>query len=250
MIRTIGHSTHERDEFIARCRHGGVRTVVDIRSHPTSRWPWFRREEMDPTLNPDSWLTRAGIGYRWVPQLGGWTAQHMNQTIKVQPSTGMPLPYGTEPSGTYIVQERKLVDWAIGHGVDIAAYSRGYFPKGRIAADLESATAGPSWSNQGLFDYAWFTALPEFQNAAEMLIRESQSGYSLYRPGLMCSEFLWWKCHRSMVADYLHWQGAHVTHLQPRMTDHARVIGNRLDRYPDAVRATWGPDRRPRPGRA
>lgn len=249
MIRTIGHSTHEPEEFIARCRHGGVRTVVDIRSHPTSKWEWFRREAMDPALNPDSWLAKAGLHYAWVPQLGGWTAQHMSQTLKVQPATYMPLPYGT-PSGAYTLKEVKLVDWARDRGVDIAAYSRGYFPKGRIAADIEQAAAGPSWSNQGLYDYAWFTALPEFQTAIEWLIRESQPGYSLVRPGLMCAEFLWWKCHRSMVADYLVWQGAHVEHLQPRMTDHARALGNRLDRYPEPVRATWGPDRRRSLGRA
>lgn len=249
MIRTIGHSTHEPEEFIARCKHGGVRTVVDIRSHPTSKWEWFRREAMDPQLNPESWLAKAGLRYVWVPQLGGWTAQHMNQTLAVRPSTGMPLPFGT-PSGAYTLQETKLADWATAKGVDIAAYSRGYFPKGRIAAALEQATAGPSWSNQGLYDYAWFTALPEFQQAIEWLMRESQPGYSLSRPALMCAEFLWWKCHRSMVADYLVWQGAHVEHLQPRMTDHARALGNRLDRYPAAVRETWGPDRRRSLGRA
>lgn len=243
MIRTIGHSTHEPDEFIARCRHGGIKTVVDIRSHPTSKWEWFRREEMDPALNPGSWLTKAGIGYRWIPQLGGWTAQHLTATLPVQPSTRMPLPYGTR-DGAYTMLEVKLADWATEHGVDIEAYSRGYFPKGRIAAALEQATAGPAWSNQGLYDYAWFTALPEFQRAIEVLVRESQPGYSLRAPGLMCAEFLWWKCHRSMVADYLHWQGVAVAHLQPRMTHHAQAIGNRLERYPEAVRATWGPDRR------
>lgn len=240
MIKTIGHSTHEPDEFVGRCRHGGVRTVVDIRSHPTSKWEWFRREVMDPELNPDSWLAKAGLRYMWLPQLGGWTSRHLSEQIAVQPSTGMPLPQGA-PSGAFTMKKVNVKDWATAHGVDVDAYARGYFPKGRIGSEVADRTEGiPHWSNQGLYDYAWYTALPEFRSAAETLIRESQPGYSLQRPALMCAEFLWWKCHRSMVADYLHWRGAKVQHLQPKLTGHGDVIGNRLQRYPIQVRRVWG----------
>lgn len=245
MIRTIGHSTHEPEEFVARCKHGGVRTVVDVRSHPTSRWEWFRRENMDPELNPNSWLAKAGLQYAWMPELGGWTARHLDEPLLVQPATGMPLPADAR-DGAHTLQQVKLAEWATGHGVDISAYARGFFPKNRIAAS--TAVPGTAWTNQGLYDYAWYTALPEFRKAAEQLADQAHEGGELERPAIMCAEFLWWKCHRSMVADYLYWRGKTVWHLQPRMTDHAAAIGNRIERYPEQVRAVWGaqvPHKRP-----
>ncbi|HEX6761793.1 MAG TPA: DUF488 domain-containing protein [Gaiellaceae bacterium] len=33
------------------------------------------------------------------------------------------------------------------------------------------------------------------------------------RPCLMCSETLWWRCHRRLIAEVLHARGEHVVHL-------------------------------------
>jgi uncharacterized protein (DUF488 family) len=33
------------------------------------------------------------------------------------------------------------------------------------------------------------------------------------RPCLMCSETLWWRCHRRLIAELLHARGEHVAHL-------------------------------------
>jgi uncharacterized protein (DUF488 family) len=33
------------------------------------------------------------------------------------------------------------------------------------------------------------------------------------RPCLMCSETLWWRCHRRLIAELLHARGEHVVHL-------------------------------------
>jgi uncharacterized protein (DUF488 family) len=56
---------------------------------------------------------------------------------------------------------------------------------------------------------------------------------------VMCSEGMWWRCHRSMLADYLVTAGAEVTHLQPRELDHAEVVRERLSRYAPEVLAAW-----------
>lgn len=65
-IHTIGHSTLEADRFAELLMMHGVATLVDVRSHPGSRHhPQFNSEGMR------IWLARKGIGYRWLPDLGG-----------------------------------------------------------------------------------------------------------------------------------------------------------------------------------
>lgn len=65
-IHTVGHSTRSTEEFIALLRAHGIRQIADIRTVPKSR------------RNPQFWsdvleadLAAAGIGYRWIPRLGG-----------------------------------------------------------------------------------------------------------------------------------------------------------------------------------
>jgi uncharacterized protein (DUF488 family) len=65
-VWTIGHSTRTFDAFVAALRGFGVELVADVRRFPGSRrLPQFSR----PTLAPA--LESAGIGYCWLPQLGG-----------------------------------------------------------------------------------------------------------------------------------------------------------------------------------
>ena len=66
VIRTLGHGTLGREDFLALCGSAGVGTVVDVRRYPGSRrHPHFGREAMEV------WLGDAGVGYRWLPALGG-----------------------------------------------------------------------------------------------------------------------------------------------------------------------------------
>ena len=65
-VWTIGHSTLAADEFVGRLRAHGLEAVADVRRFPGSRrHPHFAREAME------GWLGDAGIGYAWLPQLGG-----------------------------------------------------------------------------------------------------------------------------------------------------------------------------------
>ena len=65
-IRTLGHGALDTDRFLALCRAAGVGTVVDVRRYPGSRrHPHFARDAMA------GWLAEAGIGYRWLVELGG-----------------------------------------------------------------------------------------------------------------------------------------------------------------------------------
>jgi len=60
MIKTIGHSNHAIERFIALLTAGGVEAVVDVRSMPYSRrFPQFGRERLTQSLSA------AGILYRY-----------------------------------------------------------------------------------------------------------------------------------------------------------------------------------------
>ncbi|MCW5732706.1 MAG: DUF488 domain-containing protein [Enhydrobacter sp.] len=66
-IKTIGHSNHPVERFIALLRQGGVERLVDVRSMPWSRrFPQFGREQLARNL------AEAGIAYVWEGEtLGG-----------------------------------------------------------------------------------------------------------------------------------------------------------------------------------
>lgn len=196
MIHSIGHSTLERDKFVHALR--GVPIVIDIRSHPSSKWPQFRKEELEV------WLPEAGLGYEWEPRLGGWTSKHLC-----------------------------LADEMAKHGVDVKCYAHGKFPKQRIALGIEPGDK-PAWTNQGLYDFSWFMTLPEFLDAADELIERGK----VEDFAMMCCEGPWYKCHRSMVSDYMVFRGSDVRHLPGKKT-HAQSIGNRIERYDPEIISIW-----------
>jgi uncharacterized protein (DUF488 family) len=65
-IFSVGHGARALDELVATLCAGGVATVADVRSFPGSRrHPQFGREALDRSL------ADVGLGYRWLPALGG-----------------------------------------------------------------------------------------------------------------------------------------------------------------------------------
>lgn len=265
MITTFGHSTLERVAALKMLDSGGVDVLIDVRSHPTSRFTQWQRQHLARWVPLD---TEKQIAYQWWPELGGWDVRHAHDSGLV-----------------YAMRDV---------GVDLMAYSGGAFPKQRIAKTLsadsdpacpmhgyssrttpetrpaipDGATMSqsvrgsasgaesvpsrivdtcscadytrqhPQWTNVGLRDYAWFTSLPEFNTGLDRLIamfgRDDQP-----TAALMCAEAVWWRCHRSMIADVLVARGVEVRHL-PQWKDHLDCgVYDRIGRYPEAVRACW-----------
>ena len=58
--------------------------------------------------------------------------------------------------------------------------------------------------------YADHMDTPAFRGAVQALIRRAEAGERL---AVMCAETLWWRCHRSLVADALVCRGVDVVHL-------------------------------------
>lgn len=89
-------------------------------------------------------------------------------------------------------------------------------------------TAWRSASFQGYADY--------MQTAAfKMAIKELEHLAQKQRVAFMCSEAVWWRCHRSLVSDYLKADGWKVWHImeEAKATEHpytapAKVVQGKL----------------------
>ena len=94
------------------------------------------------------------------------------------------------------------------------------------------------WSNQSFHNYADYALSPEFHAGLEHLIQQGRRR----RCALMCSEAVWWRCHRRIVADHLIARGETVFHimgegrLEPaRLTSGAVAEGDNPVFYPAAT---------------
>ncbi|XID75252.1 DUF488 family protein [Alkanindiges sp. WGS2144] len=84
------------------------------------------------------------------------------------------------------------------------------------------------WRVSGFHNYADYALSDEFTAAFNALIALGQKT----RLALMCSEAVWWRCHRRIITDYLLLNGYLVDHLlMPGRVDHAvpTVGAKRLD---------------------
>ena len=68
------------------------------------------------------------------------------------------------------------------------------------------------WRNESFRGYADHMASAEFLSGIERLLPLAEA----QRTALMCSEAVWWRCHRSMIADHLKSLGVRVCHIMDR----------------------------------
>ncbi|WP_354357432.1 DUF488 domain-containing protein [Pedobacter sp. UYP30] len=66
-----------------------------------------------------------------------------------------------------------------------------------------------AWRNASFKGYADYMETGEFKGAAEILEQLAEEANVAF----MCSEAVWWRCHRSLVADYLKIRGWNVMHI-------------------------------------
>ena len=145
-VRTIGHSNHSLDTFIAMVRSACVDAIVDVRSFPRSRTnPQFNIDTL-----PDE-LELYQIGYSHWPDLGGR----------------------------------------------------------RNKQDVVPPEVNALWRNRSFHNYADYALTAWFRAALDRLIAFS----SHKSPALMCSEAVWWRCHRRIITDYLIARNVEVLHI-------------------------------------
>lgn len=65
------------------------------------------------------------------------------------------------------------------------------------------------WRNESFRGYADYMETKEFRAGIGRLLNIA----STQRIAIMCSEAVWWRCHRSMISDYLKVKGTEVNHI-------------------------------------
>jgi uncharacterized protein (DUF488 family) len=164
-IWTIGHSTRSIEEFLSLLAEFRIEVIADVRSFPGSRkYPQYGREALAASLVAN------GIGYHWLPALGG-----RRRLLPNSPNT--------------------------------------------------------AWRNTSFRAYADYMSTTEFAHGLLQLLEIANKA----RTAIMCSEALWWRCHRSMIADALCVRGSEVVHILDArhsvvhpMTSPARVVAGVL----------------------
>src|SRR5918995_1063212 len=100
---------------------------------------------------------------------------------------------------------------------------------GRRQARLNSKNT--AWNNEGFRGYADHMETAEFQQGVEQLLELAQKQST----AVMCAEAVWWRCHRSLISDYLKAKGVKVVHIlsEKKTEEHpytpvARIVEGRL----------------------
>ena len=100
---------------------------------------------------------------------------------------------------------------------------------GRRKTTIDSHNTG--WRLDAFRGYADYMETEMFKKAME----ELEYSASKKRVAFMCAEAVWWRCHRSLVSDYLKQQGWKVLHIMGKgkseehpYTGPARIVDNKL----------------------
>ena len=107
-----------------------------------------------------------------------------------------------------------------------------HFPElgGRRKAKPDSKNT--AWRNESFRGYADYMETDDFRNGIARLVDlANQSGPT----AIMCAEAVWWRCHRSLISDYLKARGVEVLHIldekkvEPHpFTSAARIVTGQL----------------------
>ena len=161
-VWTIGHSTRPIEVVLAVLASHEIEVIADVRRFPGSRrHPQFGAEALEHSL------AGHGIGYRWLPALGG----------RRRPDDGSP---------------------------------------------------NTGWRHPAFRAYADHIAGEEFaEGLFELLVLAGG-----LRTAIMCSETLWWRCHRRLIADVLTSLDFSVVHIHDatKAEPHRLVAPARIER--------------------
>lgn len=106
----------------------------------------------------------------------------------------------------------------------------------RKAAHAIDPEVNGFWENQSFHRYADYALSATFSEGLDRLIDLATPPRL---PAIMCSEAVWWRCHRRIIADYLIARGIPVVHLMPdgrldpaTLTKGAHLMADHTVTYP------------------
>src|SRR6266513_1736598 len=96
-----------------------------------------------------------------------------------------------------------------------------------------------AWRNASFRGYADYMETEQFQKGIERLLDvAAEAGPT----AIMCAEAVWWRCHRSLISDYLKVRGVEVMHIldankiEPHpYTSAARIVDGELSYQPESL---------------
>ena len=119
------------------------------------------------------------------------------------------------------VGRESLADWLPGLGIGYRWEER---LGGRRRLPPGEPVADGWWTVAQFAAYAAHTRTPEFAVALDEVLGTARQR----RVAVLCSEFVWWRCHRRLIADVVVLgRGLPVEHLMPdgRLTPHQPAAG-------------------------
>src|SRR5437773_7863337 len=97
-----------------------------------------------------------------------------------------------------------------------------------------------AWRNVSFRGYADYMETEEFRKGVERLLDLAREAGPA---AIMCAEAVWWRCHRSLISDYLKARGIEVIHIlnadktEPHpFTAAARIVNGKLSYASDRDR--------------
>jgi uncharacterized protein (DUF488 family) len=172
-----------------------------------------------PALGPPATLWTVGHSTRSAEDFRGLLRAHgVTRVAEVRRFAGSRRYPHFHPDAL----ERSLADGGIGYTAmpDLGG-------RRRPRADSPHA----AWRNEAFRGYADYMDTPAFAAAARQLAELARGD----RVAIMCAEGVWWRCHRSMIADFFKAHGWEVLHIlgpaEPRgypYTSVARIVDGEL----------------------
>jgi uncharacterized protein (DUF488 family) len=107
-----------------------------------------------------------------------------------------------------------------------------HFPELGGKRKSKADSRNTAWRNASFRGYADYMETEQFQKGIERLLDvAAEAGPA----AIMCAEAVWWRCHRSLIADYLKARGVEVMHVlgankvEPHpYTSAARIVNGEL----------------------
>jgi len=85
-----------------------------------------------------------------------------------------------------------------------------HFPELGGKRKSKADSRNTAWRDASFRGYADYMETEQFQKAIERLLDVAAGAGPT---AIMCAEAVWWRCHRSLVADYLKVRGVEVLHI-------------------------------------
>jgi uncharacterized protein (DUF488 family) len=114
-----------------------------------------------------------------------------------------------------------------------------HFPELGGKRKSKSDSRNTAWRNASFRGYADYMETEQFQKGIKRLLNIAAEASPA---AIMCAEAVWWRCHRSLIADYLKARGVEVLHVlgankvDPHpYTSAARIVNGELSYRPHSL---------------